>query len=219
MCFLRKTIVFWLCVLATCSVPARADDQALFSRFLSDPVQRQHVLDAAKRSSVVLNNPCPSAEFAINGKVAIHTPPQFDNSEQPISGAWKEEVVEKGCNLERLLNVYLIFDPNNKSLAVFPVLPGTSRTDLILQKDAQPHVAAAALKPQDQACNTKYIADTEFIRQKGEALQGAKGKPWDELWTMVICDKKALITMHFIPDKAGTAIVASPAETKFLPNK
>lgn len=211
-----KIFVVLLSSMALLHEASAADDKPLFLKFVSDPTQQQHVIDAAKRSTVVLYNPCPDAQFKITGKMGFLITPRFDDSGKLVSGYWKEEVVETGCNVERLLNVHLIFNPSTKSLEVIPGLPGTTHADLVLQKDSQLYVSIAAFKPEDQACKTRYIADTQYLPEAGEAPEAAKDNPWDELWTVVICEKKAQVKMHFIPDETGTTIHTSPKETKYL---
>src|SRR3954462_12478313 len=98
-----------------------------------------------------------------------------------------------------------------------PLLPGTTHADAILQKDAIPHAAMAGQWP-EKDCQTSYLENTEFLREIGEPLEGAKGKPWDELWTLASCSRKAKVTVHFVPDKTGTTIHTSFKETKYLPN-
>jgi hypothetical protein len=43
------------------------------------------------------------------------------------------------------------------------------------------------------------------------------GAPWDEKWTVRACGKKAVVTMHFVPDAKGTTINVTPKETVALP--
>jgi hypothetical protein len=164
---------------------------------------------------VVVSNPCASANFVILNQFVLVKPMAFDDSGLPTAGAWKQSVAEKGCGQNRLLNVLLWLDPKANSM---PLLPGTTRTDPILQKDAMPYAARAAQWP-EKNCKTGYMENTEFLKETGDPLEGARGKPWDELWTLASCTKKAKVTLHFIPDKTGTTIHTSPQETQFLPNE
>lgn len=195
---------------------AYADDKANFSKMVSDPVEQRQVLNIAKQSGVVVNNPCPSATFSILNQFALFKPMAFDDSGRPIQGAWKQSVAEKGCGKDRLLNVFFWLD-NSNSVKAMPLFPGTTRANAILQKDAMPHAAMAAQWP-EKNCKNGYMEDTEFLKETGEPLEGAAGKPWDEIWTLTSCTKKARVTMHFTPDKTGTNIHTSLRETAFLPN-
>jgi hypothetical protein len=196
---------------------ASADDKAGFSKMVSDPIEQRQVMNVAKQSGVVVNNPCPSANFSILNQFALYKPMAFDNSGHPTQGAWKQSVAEKGCGQDRLLNVFFWLDPNTNSLRAMPLFPGTTRADPTLQKDAMPHAALAAQWP-EKNCKIGYMENTEFLTENGEPLDG-KGKPWDELWTLASCTKKAKVTLHFIPDKTGTTVHTSLQETKFLPNE
>jgi hypothetical protein len=194
-----------------------ADDKADFFKMIADANEQKVVLNVAKQSGVVLGNPCPSASFTILNQFVSYRPMAFDSSGRPTEGAWKQSVAEKGCGQDRLLNVFLSIGPNAIPAAM-PLFPGTTRADPVLQKDAMPFASAAARWP-EQNCRAGFMENTEFLKETGEPLAGAKGKPWDELWTLTTCTKKALVTLHFIPDKTGTTINAGFQETKFLPNK
>ena len=197
---------------------ASAEDNAGFLKIIQDPAYQQHVRDAAQRSTVVLKFPCPSAKFTLTNNVVIHEPIEFDSADKLAGGAWKQVVSETGCGIERQLNIYLVFDKDAHSLKVFPILPGTTKADFTLQMDARQYAFIAATRPEDKDCQEKYIIDTKYLQETVDApMPGAKNKPWDELWTLVVCGKKALVTMHFIPDKTGTTIAAGIAETKFVP--
>jgi hypothetical protein len=212
---------YFAAVLAACLMsvgPVSADDKADFSKMVSDPVEQQQVLNVAKQSGVVVNNPCPSANFSILNQFVFYKPMVFDNSGRPTQGAWKQSVAQKGCGQNRLLNVIFWLDPGTSSVKAMPLFPGTTRADPILQKDAMPHAAMAAQWP-EKNCKAGYMENTEFLRETGEPLEGAKGKPWDELWTLASCTKKAKVTLHFTPDKTGTTVFTSLQETRFLPNE
>ncbi len=194
-----------------------ADDKADFLKMVSDPNQQKQVLNVAKQSGVVVSNPCPPANFTILNQFVLVRPMAFDNSGRPTGGAWKQSVAEKGCGRDRLLNVFFWLDPNANTVRAMPLFPGTTRADPALQKDAMPHAGRAAQWPENN-CKTGYMENTEFLRETGEALEGARGKPWDELWTLTSCTRKAKVTLHFIPDKTGTTISTSLQKTEFLPN-
>jgi len=194
-----------------------ADDNADFSKMVSDPTEQKQVLKVAMQSGVVLNNPCTSANISILNKFTFYKPVAFDSAGHPAAGAWKQSITEKGCGQDRLLNVFFWLDPNH-SIRAMPLFPGTTHADPVLQKDAMSQAAMAAQWP-EKDCKTGWMENTEFLKETGAPLDGVKGKPWDELWTLASCTKKAQVTMHFIPDKTGTTIHASLQETKFLPNK
>ncbi len=204
-------------VAAIFGTKAVADEQADFLKLIENPAEQELVINAAKRSAVVLENPCAEAKFTLLNKFATYKPLQFDSAGKVIAGAWKQSVSEKGCGQERLLNVLMYIDEKTKGLKAMSLLPGSTKANALLQKDAIMYAVIAAECPEKNDCKNIYIADTKFLGLTGEALAGAKGKPWDELWTLSMCKKKAEVTMHFIPDSTGTTISTSLKETKFSP--
>ena len=197
-----------------------ADDSGLFAKLLSDPAEAQRVISAAGRSTVVLQNPCPTAEFRVANKFVPYKPVSFDSTGAIVGGAWKEFVQAEGCGRTRLLNVLVSVEGPNK-LATMPLLPGNTHADALLQKDAVKYaVMALAATPggREADCQIGYVANTEYLAQEKEALPGAKGPPWRELWTLASCTQKILVPMHFILDSTGTTISAGPnKEIKVIP--
>ncbi len=192
---------------------ARADDQAAIAKLMADPTEQQHILSAARNSSVVLQNPCPTAQYVIDKKFSPYQPVSLDSTGKIVSGGWKQIVDEQGCGINRVLNV-LVWAQESKGLSVMPLLPGTTHADFVLQKDAVKYaVQALATVPGGREANCKigYVADTEFVEQENTTLPGAKGPPWRELWTLASCTQKMLMPVHFIPDATGTSISAGPS--------
>lgn len=74
-----------------------ADNKSDFLKLMQDSSEQALVLKAAKQSRVLLENPCPTANLAIENKFVIYEPLQFDSSGKVISGAWKESVSDTGC--------------------------------------------------------------------------------------------------------------------------
>jgi hypothetical protein len=191
---------------------ARADDQAEIAKLMADATEQQHVMSAAKKSTVALQNPCPTAQYSIEKKFSPHQPVSLDSAGKIVTGEWKQVVDEQGCGIHRLLNV-LVWAQESKGLSVMPLLPSTTHADFALQKDAVRFaVQALATVPggREANCQIGYVADTEFIEQENTTLPGAKGSSWRELWTLASCTQKMLVPMHFIPDATGTSISAGP---------
>jgi hypothetical protein len=121
---LRTTIL--LLVTFAVSQSALADNQAAFARILASPTEHEHVIAAAQRSTVVLNNPCVSAHFEMLDVVAVSTPPTFDSTGAIIGGAWKRVVREEGCGVSRTLNVLAVIQ-RPKTLVTMPIRQIASR--------------------------------------------------------------------------------------------
>jgi hypothetical protein len=209
-----KAALAVLAVGASLSFPslARADDQTAIAKLMANPMEQQHVLSAAKNSTVVLQNPCPTAQYSIENRFIPYQPVSLDSTGKIISGAWKQVVDQHGCDISRQLNV-LVWAQEPKGLSVMPLLPGTTHADFALQKDAVRFaVQALAAVPggREANCQIGYVADTEFVAPEDTTLPGAKGPSWRELWTLASCTQKMLVPMHFIPDATGTSISAGP---------
>ena len=199
---------------------AFADDSGLFAKLLSDPAEQQRVISAAGRSTVVLQSPCPSAQFRIANKFVPYKPVSFDGTGAIVSGAWKQIVQVEGCGRTRLLNVFVTVEGPNK-LSAMPLLPGSTHADALLQKDAVKYAVVAlatARGGREANCQIGYVANTEYLEQEKETLPGAKEPAWRELWTLASCTQKMIVPMHFIPDSTGTTISAGPGtDIKVVP--
>lgn len=218
----RVTLAELAILMASTMVSARAfaDDPGLFAKLLSDPTEQQRVVGAAGRSTVVLQNPCPTAQFKIANKFVPIKPASFDSGGAIVGGAWKQIVQAEGCGRTRLLNVLVSVEGPNK-LSTMPLLPGDTHADALLQKDAVKYavVALATVHGGREAnCQIGYVANTEYLEQEKEILPGAKEPAWRELWTLTSCTQKMLVPMHFIPDSTGTTISVGPGtEIKVVP--
>ncbi len=124
-----------------------AQEQPSLNAVLADPRERSVVLDAARRSTVVVNNPCASANFDLTDVVVVYRPVTVDASGIINGGAWKQVVRERGCGSSRTLNV-LAYVQQPRSLATAPLLPGTTRADPQLQKDGARYAGTAAGLPE-----------------------------------------------------------------------
>jgi len=206
-----------LAALALLSARALAQDASVMQAILADATAQQHVVDAAKKSTVFVQNRCPEAKFSVTGKIAIYTMPERDSSGAIAKGAWKEQVREEGCGTSRILNV-LSSVPEPGKLNTVPLFPGTTRGVPLLQKDAVQYAFVAA-KVTNKDCNEGYVEDTAFVDQGDKPIAGGKGPPWRELWTIDVCGRETQVTMRFTPDSTGTTIGAesprlTPAEPK-----
>jgi len=186
---------------------ARADDSAAVTRLMNDPAFRQRVVDSAKRSTVLLQNPCPDARLSIESEFGIYKPGTVDDHGRVTSGSWRMGVDEKGCGGQRRLNVLVSI--SGATVAVTPMLPGTTHADPVLQNDAV-HYASLALRGVpgglEPNCNIGYVADTEFLREEPAGPSDVRGG-WRETWTLVSCAQKMVVPMLFIrADDGGTDI-------------
>jgi hypothetical protein len=208
----RRQAAALMGLLAISAQASRGDDTAALTRLLSDHEEQQHVISAAARSTVVLQNPCADAQFTIEPRYVLYRPLSFDDTGRITSGAWKQLVTQKGCGETRVLNVIIIAQGPG-SLSTVPLLPGTTHADPVLQKDAvRIALQAMATVPgaREANCSIGYVADTQYGSEDGEALPGSKGPPWREIWTFRSCTQDVRVPIRFIPDATGTSISAGP---------
>jgi hypothetical protein len=191
---------------------ACADDPTAIATFTANPTVQQHLLSAAERSTVVLQNPCSTAQYEIEKRYVPYKPLGLDTTGAIIAGAWKQTIDEAGCGIKRMLNV-VVWAEESKGLSMMPLLPGTTHADFVLQKDAVVFAFRALTTVpggREANCDVGYVADTAFVAQENTTLPGAKGPSWRELWTLASYTQKMLVPMHFIPDATGTSISAGP---------
>jgi hypothetical protein len=194
--------------------PARGENAPLLQTFVADPGVHQHLLDAAKRSTVFIRNPCAAARFTF-GAVGVVVPPQGDAVSGKISKAMvKQQIEEDGCGAHRTLNALAIVRKPGE-LVTLPLLPGSTRGSPILERDAARYAMTAFLAGQ-KGCTDAYIADTAATPPPATAA-GATRQPWEELWTVVGCGHAGQVRMHFTPDATGTTIGAGPVTFVPLP--
>jgi len=215
--YLGHTLLFLL-VLALWgffNIPVFAGDQENMAKLLNDPGVQQMVLRSAGQSEVLVHSPCSSAQLKRANKITIFKAMEFDSSGLAVAGAWIEAVNEQGCGATRVLNV-LAWIRDKKSLTSGALLPGTTRTEPVLQRDGavsafQAAYLAALAAGEAKDCKTSFVADTEFIDQERVTAAGAKNSPWREMWTVITCTKRMQVPMRFTPDATGTAIYAGPS--------
>src|SRR5580704_13600597 len=84
---------------------ARADDKEAVWKLVSDPAEEQHIIGAARRSPVLIQNPCPAAKFEISRSYTAIQPIISGADDRIGNGTWQQGVNEQGCGVARQLNV------------------------------------------------------------------------------------------------------------------
>ena len=177
--------------------------------FLTRPDQQQTYNSMlAEQWRLAVEN-CPSP--AMRGlNVVIGVPPKFDASGTPVSGQWRVVGQIEGCGKTRTMSILYAFNPDGR-MARVGLLPGTTKADLRLQRDAMMYAGLGMVPVAPKDCKDVKVSDTKFV-----AFDGANpptpadfGKrSWTEEWTVRSCGVSGLVTMHFMPDATGTAISA-----------
>ncbi len=207
-----------------CSVPAApapgplvtasqsSDLSANIGRLLSAAALQQTLINSARLSAVMVNNPCADAQYKLDSTIGIFKPMEFNTAGELTAGAWKQPVREQGCGTSHLLNV-LAVAKGDKQIVTQAVLPGNTHADPLLQRDALTTalaVVGVAVGEPNDACKTQYVSETEFVGEEGQAREGAKHAPWREIWTVVSCTKRSTVPILFIPDSTGTSFSVGP---------
>ena len=192
------------CALA---LPALADESGARERFLGDSNLKRNILGTAARSTVMTRQPCPAATYNAADPIELR-PLKFDEMGSPTAGELKFPVKEEGCGAARLLNVYL-WVQHESSIAITPMLPGTSRAEEAQQRNAYPYALQAAGGPEPN-CPTAYVSDTLYAGEQGKPGKGARAAPWKEIWTLQSCGWKALVPVLFTPGAGGVTVAAGP---------
>jgi len=197
-----RLLTFFFLFLAT--FPALADDQTPEQRFLSDPQLKRNILATAARSTVIVRHPCSTASYSAEEPVML-SQMKFDAFGGPESGELKFPIAEEGCGAKHLLNVYLWVQREN-SIAITPMLPGTSRAEDAQQKSAYAYALAAAGGPEPN-CPTAYVENTDYV---GESGKNGRSPSWKETWTLNSCSWRAEVPVTFTPSPSGLKITAGP---------
>ena len=202
---LRLRPIIALSFACAAALPALADDPTAEQRFLADTKLKQNIINTAAHSTVVTRHPCAGATYNVADPIELR-PMKFDQYGSPTTGELKFPVKEDGCGAPRLLNVYL-WVQHESSIAITPMLPGTSRAEEAQQKDAYAYALQAAGGPEPN-CSTGYVADTQYVGEQGKPEKGAKFAPWKEVWTIQSCGWKAEVPVIFTPNASGIKIAA-----------
>jgi hypothetical protein len=97
----------------------------------------------------------------------------------------------------------MLFLENEKSRAI-ELLPGETKADPRLQRDAIRGAKAAAGTAGLSGCDKSWVTDTKEIEPYRNATT-----PWSEQWSFDLCGKRAEVEMSFLPQgAAGTTFSA-----------
>lgn len=180
---------------------------ANFSRLRQTTQYREAVIAGAEKSGAWVVAKCTGGKTSLSDRLSVAKGPvMVDAQLRPQTGNWIEHIELEGCGGARQLNV-MVMVPRPGTIAIIPMLPGTTHADSVLQRDGAVFAFAAA-KIDQNGCKPIFVADTAYVGPLSEAPL-VIGKPgWSEFWTVGQCDRRTMIEMRFVPDSKGTAIVA-----------
>ena len=106
------------------------------------------------------------------------------------------------CEPRAQRNLMIIVE--NDHARAIELLPGETKADPRLQRDAIGAAKAMAAAENPQGCERSWTTDTRAV----EPYKDAK-TPWTERWSFDFCGKKAVVEMSFLPSpNAGTNYTA-----------
>jgi hypothetical protein len=188
------------------SVAAGADfDEPAFRRALQDPNFQNALIEAAKKTNVVIADGCPNAYVKVLDTVHVELAPQFAADGHTVTGSWVHDIFYAGCHVARSLHV-LVEYAEGKKPGVSALFPGNTHAGPVLQKDVfnSAYFQSYLNQLQSPACQNAYVDDTAFLDRESTAAPGAREPAWREAWTVSACDKKDVVIVMYRPDSAGT---------------
>lgn len=182
--------------------------QSQFQQFIGSEFHKGLINHALASLPSAVFQRCPSL-VSQESKVTVLKPVTFSSSGRPNAGMWKEAFPVSGCGNDTILNFYFTVEADQKVNTIIG-LPGTTRGDLVLQKDAVKYALISVLaiaKP----CRNLIIKNT-FVNEfkKNEVSpESIKSSAWDETWVLTGCERNFEVTMGFIHNISGITIFAS----------
>lgn len=209
-------------LLAATSAPAaRAEtDPAAFRKYLSSDAFRAQLAKAWANVPAAILPACPSLSRG-EARAAPRQNVTFDAAGQPVSGSWWAHLPVSGCGAARIINI--LFLAGRAGVRSMVALPGTTRADIALQRDALTYAfIGAGTRAGD--CKDMLVTDTAFdgFAPSPGAGRGAGDGPWQETWretwretwTVAACGHTFAVPLEFVPDATGTTINQRPAEIR-----
>ncbi|HEV2673202.1 MAG TPA: hypothetical protein VGV37_01590 [Aliidongia sp.] len=182
-----------------------------FQQFLNRPDNHQAVVQLLRTQwEKAVGVACADIK-SIEWQISVFEPVQLDAAGVPVKGGWRDIVTSEGCGSRKILNVASMVTPQG-TIKRIGLLPGTTRADYFLERDALILVQQAAAPAQSKDCKQGYVTDTAFVVQEGAStsgtLPGRDPHSWREEWTLKECDVVATISVLFSPNATGTGIQA-----------
>jgi hypothetical protein len=113
---------------------------------------------------------------------------------KPGAVSWVEKIVVD-CKPRTQRNFLAIMEDGNPRM--IELLPGSSGTDPVLQRDAFRGSTVAIAGAAPRGCDKQWVIDT---RVQGERRSD---QPWTEIWSYDLCGKRADVEMIFTPSRGS----------------
>lgn len=174
------------------------------------PADRQAIVRAYQGYESGLSTHCDKIDRDdATRQVHVVVPLKLDAKGDILSGIWTEKTMGTACGEKRGYSALAIFDQNGPHL--YSLWPGESNSSRVLQHDAMTTVSAA-IAVAGGTCPVDVVNSAP-----PHGMPEVDGAPWEERWTAQSCEKRFLVTVHFLPDKTGTGFSLKPKYVVPLP--
>jgi hypothetical protein len=198
----------FLAVLVSGSAQAQAPDGKMQTFITSDFYKGliNRALDSLHPS---VFQRCPALRSP-GSNITVLQPIIFAPDGYPKAGSWLQKFPVSGCGNDTVLNFYFSATPDEKVNTVIG-LPGTTRADLVLQRDAKIYagvaLAAHGCKGDAQVKNTHLEGFGVPNPPIADPGPGQRLRPWWETWTMIACGRTFEVPIDFVPSEKSTQII------------
>ena len=152
--------------------------------------------------SFIASSRCPAA-------TARPDAPPSVMRDSTVREASYHRILIEGCG-QRMLRNYLATILLDGTRRINELLPGSTVTDPVLQRDAM-QAATASASATARNCQQITARDSRFDGQDSEATAPRRTRPWAEIWLMDACGTMLTVPMRFTPTDRGTTFTASAA--------
>jgi hypothetical protein len=202
-------MIIFIAFLHPVNAEAPTVDPQSFRNFLASDLHKTLMAKAEATTPPEVFHRCPTFVPA-GSKIMIAQSITFDQKGIPNAGAWWERIPVAGCGNDTIINVYFAVGADGK-IATMVAFPGTTRANLLLQRDALTFAYIGA-SSRAKDCKHFIVTNTRFegfgLRNPAPPDPGADARfrPWWETWMMVGCGKSLDVPINFMPDATGTTI-------------
>ncbi len=152
--------------------------------------------------SFIAASRCPSA----TARPAAPPTAMRDNT---VREATYHRILIDGCGQQTQRN-YLAIILLDGTRRINELLPGSTVTDPVLQRDAM-QAATASANATVRNCQQIVPRDSRFDGQDTEPTASRRTRPWAEIWLMDACGTMLTVPMRFTPTDRGTSFTAGAA--------
>ncbi len=200
---LYRRLVLALVAVATAGGSASASDlEPAMQAYIASPARAAAMAATVRRMLPLAAAGCRTARPNGPSRTRVYEPLTFDEADRPVAGRFQESIPVDLCGETVVFNIMATAHPNGEVTRI-NLLPGMTRADATLQRDALGSAYKAATK--GRTCRFPGVRTT----QAGPVM--ADGR-WSEQWEIVACGERVPVTIQFIPRPDRTDFVAVRAD-------